>query len=103
MIPHQGNFSENLGCYDIRVAKMKKTNKNPKTTKKQTKTKKTWTVSGTVENIGQIRPELYLGVGLNILGNATEPEVVTHTFKPALGKHRQADLCEFEASLIYNS
>jgi hypothetical protein len=34
-----------------------------------------------------------------ILG--TFEKVVAHAFNPALGRQRQADLCEFEASLIY--
>ena len=40
---------------------------------------------------------------MNILENATELEVVAHTFKPALGRQKQANLFEFEASLVYKS
>lgn len=29
--------------------------------------------------------------------------VVAHTFNPSIGRHRQVDLCEFKASLIYRA
>ena len=29
--------------------------------------------------------------------------VVAHTFIPALGRQKHADLCEFEASLVYKA
>ena len=32
-----------------------------------------------------------------------EPGMVGHAFNPSIGRQRQADLCEFEASLVYRA
>jgi hypothetical protein len=29
--------------------------------------------------------------------------VAAHTFNPCIGRQRQADICEFEASLVYRA
>lgn len=29
--------------------------------------------------------------------------MITYAFKPALGRHRQAGICEFEISMVLNS
>ena len=32
-----------------------------------------------------------------------EPGMVGHAFNPSIGRQRQEDLCEFEASLVYRA